>query len=43
VNTRKQLEGKYEKVDAGRYSSVLIKLMMERMMSVVWKDGWIDE
>jgi hypothetical protein len=34
VNWRKQLEGKYEEIEAGRYSSELIKLM-GRMMSVV--------
>jgi hypothetical protein len=38
-NITNQIKGKYEKIEAGRYSSGLIELM-ERMMSVVWREGW---
>jgi hypothetical protein len=34
VNWKKQLEGKYEKIETGKYSKELIKLM-DKMMSVV--------
>jgi hypothetical protein len=34
VNVRKQIEGKYEKVEEGKYSSGLITLM-EKMLDVV--------